>query len=403
MNRIVLSISILILSTLATSGRSYAERFIDAEEQKVKSEYDAQKKDHLKDSTKGGRSPRSFLAPTAIEITPNTNFPPPKPYTLEDLHIQIKKDCLSKGSDCYKARLIEITKQHGAKSALNLLKRLITNGEEWGATHHIAHHIGFYNVITFGASRETFVLCTEDFRYGCVHGFFQGAARTKQMDPHTIKKFADDLANDPSIAPGLKNPLYHGLGHWYMVYGDYDLHKAIEQCDQLNAYDQKRDCWGGLFMENEDCSLMDNWQKCGYSKEDPTTPCSRLPSIYQETCYFNHSRWLMALFDNDFAKVIEVCKNIAEGKGKGCLEILTSRITNLRWQKNFIEDYSSRSIQKTAAFVCRQFPDNQMNVCIQNTVINFKKWKKTRKMNLEEFCQGLDPQYYQLCLSHINK
>ena len=71
--------------------------------------------------------------------------------------------------------------------------------------------------------------------------------------------------------------------------------------------------------------------------------------------------------------------------------------------KKFIEDYTSRSIQETAVFVCQQFPDDHKEQCIRKTIINFKKMKKWKEANLEEFCQGFDLHHRQLCPSEIHK
>jgi len=388
---------IFLLLASFVAAQSYT-----TEEQKVKPEHKIQETDRVKNNRIRDKIAQSLLTPMAPEFVQGMEFPLPKPYTFKKLYEKINHDCPSKDFNCLKSGLMEITKIHGAKASLDLLRQLID--DDYILTyqrHHITHHIGFYNVITFGASSENFALCAQDFENGCVHGFFQGIGRTKQMDPQAARKFSDDLVSDPSIASHLKSSVYHGLGHAHMVYVDYNLLKAIDLCDQLDNAINERSCWGGMFMENEDCSLAGNWQKCGYSKEDPTAPCSQLPSVYQETCYFNHARWLLDFFDNNFIKVIEVCKNIAEGKG--CLKYLVILITDPGWQYKYNEIYTLQSIQESATFVCQQFPDDFVNLCIIHTALNFKKRKITREINLEEFCQGFDPQYRQLCFSNIYK
>jgi hypothetical protein len=355
-----------------------------------------------------GHAAHGFGTPMAMEISKDMEFPLPQPYALKELYARINERCASKDFDCYRSGLIDITKIHGARAGLDLLRRLIDNDDiqDYGmhhVSHHVAHHIGFYNAVTFGASRETLFLCAMDFKYACVHGFFQGAIRTKQMDPQAARKFVDDLAGDPSTELLLRYALYHGLGHGYMVYFDYDMRKAIGLCDQLNDDGEKISCWGGLFMENEDCSLTENWQKCGYSREDPMAPCNSLPSVNQYTCYFNHSRWLMDLFDNDFVKVIEACGNVPEGRGIGCLEYLGQTVMNLNWQKHFIKDYSSRSIPGNAVYVCEQFPGRLTETCMRSTIFGFRNDKKNKNIGLDDFCQGLDPQYQQWCLSPLGE
>jgi len=356
------------------------------------------------DNRKGVKVSEGFLMPMAPENAQGKEFLVPEPYELDELYEMIRKDCNDKEADCTKSKIIEITKRHGARAAIDLYKELIKEDGVWGYwTHHIAHHIGYYNVITFGAFPEILALCAEDFQSGCVHGFYQGAALSKQLSPQEAKKFSDDLAGDASLSSNFRLSLYHGLGHAYMVHGDYDMQKALDLCDQLDDNSNIRSCWNGMFMENEDCSLMGDWEKCGYSIEDPTAPCSQLPSIYQDSCYFNHSRWLLTLFNNNFKKVINVCKNIPEGRGIHCLQYLIHIMTEPAWQRNEIENYSSRSSVETAVYACQQFPDDQKRFCIANTIVNFKRRKEWGKSQIEKFCQGFKAKYNKMCFSIANK
>jgi len=162
MKKLVTTISILLIVTSVLAQTTTVERVIDGDTIKL---------------TNGDETTnfmkRGFLAPMATKFVQGKEFPLPKPYTLKKLYVQINKNCSSKDCECYKSRLIEITKIHGAKAALDLLRQLLNNNDMWGSNrHHIAHHIGFYNVITFGASREILALCTEDFENGCIHGFY---------------------------------------------------------------------------------------------------------------------------------------------------------------------------------------------------------------------------------------
>jgi len=353
------------------------------------------------DNRKGVKVSEGFLMPMDPDIAQVKEFPVPKPYKLDKLYKKIHKDCDDDERDCIKAKIIEITKRYGARAAIDLYKELIKENGEWAHwQHHIAHHIGYYNVITFGAFPEILALCSEDFKFGqhgCVHGFYQGAVLSKQLNPQTAKKFSDNLSGDASLSSDFRLSLYHGLGHAYMVHGEYDMQKALDLCDQLDNDHNIRSCWNGMFMENEDCSLMGDWEKCGYSIEDPTAPCSQLPSLYQDACYFNHSRWLLTLFDNNFKKVINVCEKIPEGRGTPCLQYLINTMTEPAWQRNEIENYSSRSSLETAVYACQQFPDDQKGICINSTIVNFNKRKVWGKNQIEKFCQAFEPIYNQSC------
>ena len=104
----------------------------------------------------------------------------------------------------------------------------------------------------------------------------------------------------------------------------------------------------------------------------------------------------------NFKKIIDVCKNIPDNKGYHCLQYLIIMVTEPGWQQTFIEDHSSRPAQETAAYVCQQFPDDQLRgQCIRNTIVNLRIRKEWNHISVEKFCLELDPKFKRICSTNI--
>jgi len=121
------------------------------------------------------------------------------------------------------------------------------------------------------------------------------------------------------------------------MYFDYNMEKGLAFCDSLGTFISSDGCWQGLFMENMNGALAGDWERTGFTYEDPLNPCNQLDEKYQHECYINHSAWVMRVFKNDVAQSVEACLKAATRNTQvSCIESITLRVSNPGNQIQFL-------------------------------------------------------------------
>jgi len=336
-------------------------------------------------------------------VAPKT-FIPPKPYTLRKLYKQIKKTCPSQALDCYEEELFKITDLHGPKASVKVFAKLQRKNEvkEKIDGHHIVHHIGHNVASAFGPFPEALGLCPTTYNYGCIHGFLQQVLSQKMTNPKDAVRLCDIFVNDPEATPKDKAYCYHGMGHGILMYYDYDLKKAIAMCDSVDPIGISG-CWQGLFMEAVNVAPEEKGKALGYTRADPLAPCSTLEEKYQHECFINHGGWMMNVFEHDYVGAIDGCRKASiESSAKACISSISLMVSNPGWQKSFVDDPGERSMIENAVLICRNYPEDQRESCINGAISNILNFDHLDLARSEKFCQGIDQKYQSLCYKEIS-
>jgi hypothetical protein len=331
-------------------------------------------------------------------------FHAPEHYDLEKLYQQVKPQCPALKLSCFDGQFQTVTAKYGPRAAIELFTVLQQRGDiDANADgHHVAHHIGHHTAMVFGPSAEAFALCPASYNYGCEHGFFQHALGMGMLGSDDAAKICDNLQQDPSLPFKSKQSCYHGFGHGVMMFDDYDLHRALHECDGLNSPSAREACWQGVFMENIDAAEEGHWQKGLFSFEDPLAPCDELEEKYQYECFINHSAWLMRFFKNDLAKAAQACLKAPPAGKSPCLQTIGLLTTNRSWQKNLVaSDDDKKDFFANAYALCLEFPEGYVDYCVLAGLDNLMNSSTVDVKRARDFCNTAYGGTRKECLERI--
>lgn len=206
-----------------------------------------------------------------------------------------------------KALLEEIHREIGPAKTLKLL--ISTFGYSNSLEGHGWVHI-FGSLLYQKHRVEGMVYCDLVFDFGCYHGFFgeaiprEGIEVINKADELCIKKFGKDGFG-----------CQHGIGHGVLEYfGPERINEALEACSTLKFQGKIFGCQDGVFMDYN-FPLVDDAEALlvsarQYNDKRPYEPCDIVSERYKESCYYTLSQWALAVFDNDYARAVNLCHGI---------------------------------------------------------------------------------------------
>ncbi len=199
-----------------------------------------------------------------------------------------------------------------------IMERLLENsgGGALEGCHQAAHTVGKLSYELYGAG--AFTSGSEH----CHSGYYHGAMETMLYQEGTadlaglVRRICDTFATSFG-----KYECMHGVGHGIMAYEDYDLPRALGDCEHLGSDNDRDSCYGGVFMENiataQGMGASPDHTTTWVSK-DPHYPCNAVSKdlSVQRHCYLMQTTWMLGLLGNDFSKVAGEClKASAEVRG----------------------------------------------------------------------------------------
>jgi plastocyanin len=147
----------------------------------------------------------------------------------------------------------------------------------------------------------------------CQSGFFHGLMEAylgQNGGPEIVSRMAEHCE---TFENGIdQTRCFHGLGHGFMVYRNYDLPRALEQCNFLKEAGTRQRCYGGVFMENAFTTIdfgVKQVHESKWTSKDMHFPCNEIimneGMFYQ--CYYNQPFIMLQLSNLDYSKVIQEC------------------------------------------------------------------------------------------------
>ena len=136
----------------------------------------------------------------------------------------------------------------GANGIITTLKRVEP------ACHGRGHDLGKLLYERIGEIRRALATCEGVCNSACMHGVFRqamsGVAEDRaghELEPQALAARVETAcATNGEYSIG---DCIHGLGHAFMYMANYDVHKAMNYCDQLGAYAKSYYCATGAYME----------------------------------------------------------------------------------------------------------------------------------------------------------
>ena len=174
--------------------------------------------------------------------------------------------------------------------------------------HQRAHVVGRKAYELFGAA--AFYLSS----HKCQAGSYHGATEALFRDRGTA-----DLQDDVTTLCGYATVLFyyhqciHGVGHGLMAWTSYELHDALNICEELQTPRDHLACYSGVFMENVVGGLSGSMgHTTTFLSDDPHYPCNILAERHVPTCYLYQSTRIASLFQWDFTTVGKECSKAPE-------------------------------------------------------------------------------------------
>lgn len=257
-----------------------------------------------------------------------------------------------------------------------------SNGGSGFDCHQEAHLIGRVAYKIYGID-----LAFQQGDASCHSGFYHGALEefVRENGTDNISQKISNLCKMFSTQFGVFECL-HGLGHGIMALEDYDLPKALDDCDKLDTNYERDSCYGGVFMENivagQGLGVASGHYTKWLNNKDPQFPCNTdfIQNNYnrQFQCWQMQTSWMLTIFNYDFNKVISECLKAPKDMIPICFKSLGRDAAG----------FSLRNIQKIMT-ICELVPgDNNYNQCIigaLNVIIDF--WGANVNEKAAELCK----------------
>jgi len=160
------------------------------------------------------------------------------------------KDDVAKceSADCVYDLFTKVTKEHGARLALDVLSGDVLDGS-LAPCHQVAHVIGKSAIESVSDVEKNLAiesyLCTFGFQHGVIEGAGERLSEKEYLQ--YIPKFCNTFDVDNLIFACL-----HGLGHALVVRFDGDLSKAADGCLLYEAGPGRFFCFDGAVMQWSD-------------------------------------------------------------------------------------------------------------------------------------------------------
>ncbi|MCE9541469.1 hypothetical protein K8R03_02820 [Candidatus Kaiserbacteria bacterium] len=166
------------------------------------------------------------------------------------------------------------------------------NPLSYDEAHKLAHVIGGILYKKFGM--QGIQKCTQDFAYGCYHGFAGAALSARGLSGTNDLRDACNGAGDSMIAFGC----IHGIGHGILAYlGNEKLSQALEACASVNNGQTIGGCYGGVFMEYNYNTMQsaDGIKLRPFDASAANEPCAtEVPEKFRGACYYELPSWWKA-------------------------------------------------------------------------------------------------------------
>lgn len=262
---------------------------------------------------------------------------------------------------------------------------------DYYAAHGLSHIIG--EELYSRQSWNGITLCTQDFGFGCFHGFSGAALSDRGLDA------ADELS---SACSNLTNGEYlgciHGIGHGILAFvGNDSLGQALEACEPSQRNEVVGGCYGGVIMEyNYNTMQSESGIELREFKENEAYfPCESLNAHYQPACYYEQPSWWYASWEGLGSNEP---KKIVKDMGRLCAGIDDSelRMYCFRGAGNVVGPRSEYSASRMREW-CAMMPDSKSNDLCYSEALGHLLGTEKGKGEIRALCESGQVSFSSVC------
>jgi hypothetical protein len=153
-------------------------------------------------------------------------------------------------------------------------------------------------------------VCDSEFGFGCYHGFFGSAVRSKgevivmQLDEACVNAYGP-------MGLGCPHGIGHGLGEYF---GPSRIQEQLDWCEKLTWKGRFFGCQGGVFMEyntpviTSDTSVITSVRP--WDMANPYGICLSVSENFQPACFLELSGWWSQVIAKDYEKMGVLCQQL---------------------------------------------------------------------------------------------
>ena len=165
--------------------------------------------------------------------------------------------------------------------------------------HGLAHTIG--NALYRKKGFEGMQICDPAFSFGCYHGVTEEFLQEKG-----VKKVPSAAKKCKEVFPARNqfmqySSCVHGIGHGLLTLREFDLKKALQDCDMLEEGDRSY-CYDGVFMEHSFSASKKDLVNTG-----PWSLCKNLDEKYHINCARYQPSIFSTVFAMSFTEIANTC------------------------------------------------------------------------------------------------
>lgn len=213
-------------------------------------------------------------------------------------------------------------------------------------------------------------VCGSGYIHGVVESYFE-EHKNQHINPLALCSKTDGRC-------------FHGVGHGYMFYYDYDLNASVHACQQLKAPFARTNCLDGVFMQY--FSTGDSMKV----SDESFNVCAEFQINARGSCYFYAPRYHLKYSDS-YHEVYGLCKVLSQTDKSICIKGIGSGLTK----------YNMHNVQVAEDF-CFQMSSPDKQSCVSGMlsyyIVHFNDHQKGR-----DLCDTLADNHKALCENEYRK
>ena len=219
---------------------------------------------------------------------------------------------------CFERRYVALVRARGARPALrDLARERARNGYVRAACHQLTHRAGR------AAGAIAGMRAFDDGAPLCSSGYYHGVIESvmARIDPADVVAHARRVCAGPRARDRHSADHYncvHGMGHGFMGSFASDVFASLRGCDALDDPWERRQCYGGVFMENLSAIGHPDRPPTTLRPREPLYPCTAVARRYREACFDKQTTYALYVTDSDFARVFALCARVGRDVRGAC-------------------------------------------------------------------------------------